>query len=389
MAGLTGRGQRTTGAPKPSIRRVAIVMFAGASLVAGLMGALTLLGVPSTPAGPQLAGFHGALMTIGFLGTVIALERAVALNRPWGFAAPMASGFAGVLMMAGGPWALVTLLIAFAALVYLAIYVELVRLDRTLHTAVQATGAVGWVLAAGLLVTGRPVADAVPAIVAFLILTVAGERLELARLSRLTTGARRTFLAAAGLFAAGVIVALPNPDAGLRLGGVGLVAMALWLARHDIARRTVRIKGVTRFIALCLLAGYAWLAVGGAAWIAWGASAPALGRDAELHALFLGFVISMVFGHAPVILPAVLRVPLPYRPSFYAHLALLHAGLVLRVLVGDALGQTWAWHAGGVLTVSAMLLFVIVSATTVVGATRAMHAEDQRRTMRADRAGRA
>ena len=44
----------------------------------------------------------------------------------------------------------------------------------------------------------------------------------------------------------------------------------------------------------------------------------------EIHALFLGFVISIVFGHAPVILPAVLRVPLPYRSVFYRPLAMLH-----------------------------------------------------------------
>ena len=47
----------------------------------------------------------------------------------------------------------------------------------------------------------------------------------------------------------------------------------------------------------------------------------------------------MVYGHAPVILPAVLRIPLPYRPSFYLHLVLLETGLVVRVVVGDILGH--------------------------------------------------
>ena len=180
-----------------------------------------------------------------------------------------------------------------------------------------------------------------------------------------------TFLVAAGVFGLGVVAATWLPDAGLRLGGVGLLALAAWLARYDIARRTVRIPGVTRFIALCLLAGYAWLAVGGAAWLAFGAAAPALARDAMLHALFLGFVISMVYGHAPVILPAVLRIPLPYRPSFYVHLALLQAGLVVRVVVGDILGYPEAWQVGGVLTVTSMLVFVAASVVAVVGGVRA------------------
>jgi hypothetical protein len=145
-----------------------------------------------------------------------------------------------------------------------------------------------------------------------------------------------------------------------------MLAMAAWLARYDLARRTVHARGVTRFIAVCLLAGYAWLAIGGLTWLTWGATPPALARDAMIHALFLGFVISMVFGHAPVILPAVLRVPLPYRPWFYVHVALLHAGLVVRVLVGDVLGFTAAWQLGGVLTVAAMALFVVASASAVV-----------------------
>ena len=162
---------------------------------------------------------------------------------------------------------------------------------------------------------------------------MAGERLELARLGRLTDRRRVAFVAAAGLFGAGVVAATWLPDARDPA------------RRRRPARRLPRgspattsragrsaIPGVTRFIALCLLAGYAWLAVGGATWLVWGAAAPALARDAMLHALFLGFVISMVYGHAPVILPAVLRVPLPYRPWFYGHLALLQAGLVVRVV---------------------------------------------------------
>jgi hypothetical protein len=353
----------------PSARRFVLVLFAGASLMAGLFGALVLLGVTGPTPAARLAGSHGLLMTFGFLGTLIALERAVALARPWGFAAPLACGLAGVGLIAGAPAAVVTALLSVASIVYLGMYLVFLGMDRGLHTWVQAAGAVGWVLAAALLLAGRPVSDAVPALAALLILTVAGERLELARMALLTPTRRRLFVAAAGIFGAGVLLATWSPDAGLRLGGVGLLALAAWLARFDIARRTVRIPGVTRFIALCLLAGYAWLAVGGATWLVYGAAA--LARDAMLHALFLGFVISMVYGHAPVILPAVLRVPLPYRPWFYGHLVLLHAGLVVRVVVGDLFGIPVAWQVGGVLTVVSMLVFVAASVTAAIGGIRA------------------
>ncbi|BFO21058.1 hypothetical protein SHKM778_74460 [Streptomyces sp. KM77-8] len=43
-----------------------------------------------------------------------------------------------------------------------------------------------------------------------------------------------------------------------------------------------------------------------------------------MHAVFLGFVMSMIMAHAPVILPAVLRRPLPYHPGLALAAWLLH-----------------------------------------------------------------
>ena len=350
---------------RPSPARLLLMGLAGAALISGILGALALLGFPGPGPSGRLAAGHGILMPLGFLGTLIALERAVALDRPWGYAGPVASGLAGLALVAGLPPVAVTSLLLAAALVYVAVYAALLGKDPAVHTQVQAAGGGFLLLAALVLHTGHAVADAVPAVAAFLILTVAGERLELARLVVLTRAKRLLFLAATAPLGLGVVLALAWPDLGLRLAGVGLLALAAWFARFDIATRTIRLPGVTRFIAACLLAGYAWLAIGGVAWIAGGGAPGALLRDAMLHALFLGFVISMVFGHAPVILPAVLRVPLPWRPWFYVHLALLHAGLVVRV-GGDLAGSTAAWQAGGVLTVTAVLLFVVASAGSAI-----------------------
>ena len=80
-----------------------------------------------------------------------------------------------------------------------------------------------------------------------------------------------------------------------------------------------------------------------------------------LHALFLGFVIGMVFAHAPVIVPAVFRAPVPYRRHFYAHLGLLHASLILRLVGGDLAGNLRAWQWGGVLNEVALLCFLGVT----------------------------
>src|SRR5690625_7027791 len=107
--------------------------------------------------------------------------------------------------------------------------------------------------------------------------------------------------------------------------GAALVALVIWLWNNDIARGTIHAKGLPRFTAACLLAGYGWLAGAGVMWIL---QAPILdGRvyDAVLHAVVLGFVLSIIFAHASIILPAVIRKPQPYRAEYWVSAVLLHA----------------------------------------------------------------
>ncbi len=132
----------------------------------------------------------------------------------------------------------------------------------------------------------------------------------------------------------------------------------------DLARRTVRDAGLTRYTAWCLLSGYAWLGVAGATIAMAGLVPGTPAYDVALHALFVGFVFAMVFGHAPIILPAVLRVKLPYSPAFYLPLALLHAGVALRV-AGDAAGAFAVVRAGGVANAVALGVFIATAATAV------------------------
>ena len=174
-----------------------------------------------------------------------------------------------------------------------------------------------------------------------------------------------TFFAVA-LLLGGVALSPIMRPAGTVALGTALAGLALWLMRQDVARRTVKTSGLPRFIAVCLLSGYVWLAIGASTILVLGGLAPAgPGYDAALHAVLLGFVFSMVFGHAPIILPAVLRVAVPYSPYFYAPLALLHASLVIR-LTGDwmALPQWRAW--GGALNGFALLAFVLGTIAAVI-----------------------
>ncbi|MFA1538286.1 hypothetical protein [Actinomadura monticuli] len=383
---VTGvRDRHPRAAPRPAARRLPLLAGALLSLLVALWGALGLLDLDVPLPRTSFAQQHGPLMALGFLGTLISLERSVALGRPWAYASP-ALAAAGGLITAAGFAAPGRLLLTAAGGWLVAVYIAVLG-RRTGHRppaptrhhsieelrplAVQIAGAVAWYAGGLLWIGGRTVGEIVPWLAAFLILTIAGERLELARVAFLGRRASDGLVAAAALIGAGAAVSVAWPEPGWRLTGFGMVVLAGWLAVHDIARRTVRGNGLPRFAAACLLAGYAWLAVAGSIWLAAGRPASTGLYDAALHAVFLGFVISMVFGHAPVILPAVLRVRLPYHPLLYAPLALLHASLVVRV-AGDLAGVSAARTTGGVLGEVSLLLFggCAVAASRLAGRKR-------------------
>lgn len=363
--------RRRHGAWVPPLMAAAVVL-----LVGGLWEGLVYLGLPLARGQAQLHVGHGPLMVLGFLGTLIGLERAVALGPAWAYTAPIGAAAGGLAVVAGAPNRLGPALVTLGGLALVAIFVAVYRIQASPHTIVLGCGALCWVVAGALWLSGWDVPRFIPWLTGFLVLTITGERLELSRLAGAGRRARRLFVAAAGAFAAGLVISLWADTIGVRVAGGGLCALAAWLARYDIARRTIRTGGITRYMAAALLTGYAWLAVGGALWLALGrmrfsdagTAARGGGYDAMLHSVFLGFVISMIFAHAPVIVPAVLGRPLPFTRLFYLPLALLHATLLLRVVGGDALGDRSSWRWGGSLNELALVLFLGLAATMVVRA---------------------
>jgi hypothetical protein len=187
----------------------------------------------------------------------------------------------------------------------------------------------------------------------FLLLTIAGERLELSRLVNVSRHANIAFLVAIALIVIGV--ARGELAASAPFTGFGLLACTAWLLIHDIARRTVRLSGQTRFSAICMLAGYAWLGIVGICLLVVPAGAT-FAYDLAVHGIALGFVLSMVFGHALIILPAVTGLFVRYHPALYLPLALLHGSVALRV-VADLLEWIGLRAASGPLTIVALVLF--------------------------------
>ena len=334
------------------------LLLALAALLAGLWAGLFRLGWAIPALSGSLIEYHGALMVSGFLGTLITLERVVALRRRWMFAAPLLTGAGWVASLLFPAIALGPALITLGSLVGVLILWVIVRREPALHTFTLETGAACWLAGNLLWVSGMPVLRIVFWWMAFLVLTIAGERLELSRVLKMTRQKRLLFLLAAGIFLTGVIVTVLNLGLGERIAGLGMVALALWLIFFDLARRNLRHPvPLTRYIARCLYAGYFWLGVSGllALWIGSVFGGPLY--DAVLHSLFIGFVLSMIFGHAPIILPAFLKRPLPYRPSFTLNLALLHASLLVRI-AGDLGGWQTVRQWGGLFNAISLLLFL-------------------------------
>jgi len=336
--------------------RIALLALAAACLVAAILGGLARLGVDIAVPGP--AALHALLMIAGFLGTVISLERAVALGSPPALAAPFAAGSGTLLYLLGttgaGPAFLLAgqaLLIA-APLLLFGASVVIVRRQARLDTALLALASLAWLAGNVLFLRGAAADTAAAWWFAFLVLTIAAERLEMTRLMKRRAVATPLFIACVALLLAGAILLALGAAAGAATYGAGLVALAAWLATFDIARRTVRTEALARYAAVALLCGYAWLAAAGIAWML-AAGRPLL-RDLSMHAIGLGFVFSMIFAHGPVIVPAIARVRVRFTPLFYAPLALLHASLLLRVaFAGEPAARLW----GGALNAAAIALF--------------------------------
>ncbi|RIK36503.1 MAG: hypothetical protein DCC55_27125 [Chloroflexi bacterium] len=328
------------------------------SLLAALWAGLIRLGWGWPFWTAALPAAHGPLMIGGFLGTLISLERAVALGRRWAYLGPALTALGGVLGFAGAPGWLAALAITGGSVVLLAALLTIWRIHPTFFAGVIMAGAAVWVVGNGLWLAGRPVALITPWWMGFLILTIAGERLELSRLLRLPSAANLAFVSCLVIYCAGLLVSLADFGLGVQVTGLGMLGLALWLLRYDIAWRRLKAGGQARFIAISLLSGYGWLGVGGLLALVYGGVTAGPFYDALLHAILLGFVFTMIFAHAPIIFPAVLQLPVVYAPQFYGHLAVLHLSLALRVYGDVALwmpGRQW----GGLFNAIALLLFLL------------------------------
>lgn len=334
---------------------VARLMIVGllAALLAGLLGGLSRL-LFLAPVADVLKLYHGPILCALVFPGLIGLERAVAIGARWAWLAPILALLG--LAVAFSQSLMVPEILMSVALLLLAQQLFLWRRSPGIDGEVGSLAALLLIVSNWTWIRGGDYFASAYGWASFLILLIAAERLELSFAARSRAIPARAFSL---LLATGVVLS------SIRLIGLGWLALALWLAHYDLARRNARRTGLPAFSARAVMLGYGWLAVSGFQLVFWGLSGANF--DRILHGVFVGFVLSMVMAHGPIIFPALLRFPMRFSNWLYLPLIALHVSLAVRVLgplVSGAMGNLLA-----------VLLFALTAALHLGGSRRPWLAE--------------
>ena len=129
------------------------------ALLTALWGGLVRLGWNWPLPWPTLFIAHGPLMVCGFLGTLIGVERAVALGVLWPYAAPLLTAVGTLALLTGLP---APPLMTLGSLGLVAIFVVIMRRQCALATGAMALGALLWLVGNTCWLVGWPVPQVVP-----------------------------------------------------------------------------------------------------------------------------------------------------------------------------------------------------------------------------------
>ena len=305
-----------------------VLPFVLVSLILGIFAGLFRMGW-IIPIG-EVAGEHGALMVGSFLGTLICLERIVALKKKWLYVIPIISGLSLVFFLMNEQLpAFILLSLGSLGLIY--IYIDLISRFKEYYFYIMMVGAISWAVGNIIMIVNPFYPSAAPWWIAFILLTVFGERLELSKFLPQTRKKKQTMIVAISIFFLGLLI--PYHAIGKYVTGAGIILMAIWLLNYDIARKSAKSKGMHRYTGSLLMVGYLWMIICGVLMIVDLKSL--FNYDAMLHAFFLGFTFSMIFAHAPIIFPGVAGLSIkPFHNSLFIWAVLLQLTLILRITFG-------------------------------------------------------
>lgn len=272
-------------------------------------------------------GEHGAYMVGGFLGTLICLERTVNYPNRLALLVPAVNSLSIVFLLAG--YSLIAYFFLLAGGIGLTIvYLNLYAKHKNFYLLLLLSGALCYVIGNALLIKSSFYPPTVMWWIAFLFLTIAGERLEFSRFLNISGTKQTVLVILLLLFVAGIVS--PFHSIGGYILAFSMIGCSVWLLKYDMAKHSLKKPGQTFYNGVLLITAYIWLGITGL-FMAYGSYFGLL-YDAALHTFFLGFVFSMIFAHAPMILPAVLRLKANlFSPSLYIWFVFLQATLLLRI----------------------------------------------------------
>lgn len=339
--------------------RLPFLVLAIVCLLFGLWTGLSRIGwnIPLLRVTPH----HGAIMVGGFLGTLISLEKIIPLRKNFLYIFPVMSAASVVLFLLNLP------LIGFASLMVSSIGLSAVFLtyfmkEKNLIYLLMLAGGICWLTGNILLITKKFYPMAFPWWLGFALCIITSERLELMKFLPVKEATKKLLVLFLGLYIAGVLLSFHG--IGQKISGIALMAVGLWLMRHDIIGISIRKDQLPRFVAVALLSGYIAMLLTGIFFLS--LNGQALAYDAIVHTFFLGFVFSMIFAHGPVILPAVLGISLkPYHKILYAWLALLHLSWITRIL-GDVILDLELRKISAMMSVISVLCYFATIATLTI-----------------------
>lgn len=326
-------------------------------LLAGISGGWIRLGFYVWPIS-QAAAHHGLLMVGGFLGSLIALERSMVMKKKGWLLVPLTSGLSVPFLLLG--WSTVGAYLLFMASLGLVVimYFQTSK-ESHVHAYIIAMGAVAWMLGNFAYLYSDFVPMATGWWMAFLLFTIVGERMELSKFLPTPKWASKILYVGIALFGIGLLV--PFHRWGNTLLGLALLLIALWLFRFDMARYSVKKAGQFRYIGTSLLTGYFWLALNG--WIiGWMEDHPFY-YDLYLHTFFLGFIFSMIWAHAPIILPMVFKVQVNiFHPILWVGWGLFQVTLFGRLTAALMESSEWRMVFGVLNGCAILLMFLLMGA---------------------------
>lgn len=366
---------RTTRLPKG---RVALLLTAGLAALIGLLGALVRSNLIGGLPAVVMPDDHGVLMVFGFLGSAIGLERAVAYRGGgkrhvrWCFAAPLLGGVGTLVLLVSttvfslsgsgealryGHVVAAALWTASMAMLF-AIYIAIWRRQPSGYILIQLIASMLGV--AGILLWAGRIDAAVlaPSWLMFLVLTIVGERAELARSVFSGHNIEIAILMLCLLNVLMLIVQCLNPDIGYPLLGLALAALLVAMISHDIARGTWNHGGLPGFMGTCMMSAYGWGLIAACIWVFAPMSGNGYWTDFALHALAIGFIVTMVIAHVCMIVPSIIHRPLPFHPVLWAAWTVLQLGLALRCM-GTVRNMTMLWKIGDAFSVLGMLMMML------------------------------